>query len=315
MRGRLRKVGQMEAVQVADLTGSRVSHYAIVDLIASGGMGQVYHARDERLRRDVAIKVMGRDSDERPELHRDLKAEALALSRLNHPHVAGIYDFLTEAGRDFIVMEFVSGATLADIIAGGPLPMPEVYRLGRQLIRGLAAAHAAQVVHRDIKPANLKITSSGDLKILDFGLATVSHGAGTSDVSTVQSSAFGPAGTLPYMAPEQLSGDAADERSDIFSAGAVLYEMATGRQAFPQRQLAKLIDAVLHHDPIAPSLMNPYVPKGFEGVVMKAMRKDAGDRFQSAAELAEALASSSATPTKGHVTAARRLAWLTGVVW
>ena len=303
----------MEAVQEADLTGSRVSHYAIVDLIASGGMGQVYHARDERLRRDVAIKVMG--SDARPEVQRDLKDEALALSRLNHPHVAGIYDFVTEAGRDFIVMEFVAGATLADIIAGGPLPMAEVYRLGKQLIRGLAAAHAAQVVHRDIKPANLKITSSGDLKILDFGLATMSPGAGVSDLSTAQSSVFGPAGTLPFMAPEQLSGDAADERSDIFSVGAVLYEMATGREAFPQRQLAKLIDALLHHDPVAPSLINPYVPKAFERVVMKAMRKDARGRYQSADELAEALDSASATPIQGHARAARRLAWLSGQVW
>jgi serine/threonine protein kinase len=286
----------MAAVPESNLTGSRVSHYAIANLIASGGMGQVYRGRDERLRRDVAIKVLGSDLESHPHLRRRLIAEARALSRLSHPHVAGIYDFITEAGRDFIIMEFVSGATLKNIVADGPLPLPEVVRLGRQMVRGLAAAHAAQVVHRDIKPGNLKITPSGDLKILDFGLATVKPCVLSDELSTGGASDFEPAGTLPYMAPEQLRGEATDERSDIFSAGAVLYEMATGRLAFPQPQLAQLIDALLHEDPIAPTVLNPFLPMAFERIVMKAMEKDPCERHQTATELGDAFEGLTATP-------------------
>lgn len=306
----------MEAVQTADLTGSRVSHYSIGGLIASGGIGEVYHGRDERLCRDVAIKVVGKKSPSSSDQRSTLKAEALALSRLNHPHVASIYDFLTEEGRDFIVMELISGATLADLIAGGPLPMAEVFRLGKQMVRGLAAAHAAQLVHRDIKPGNLKVTASGDLKILDFGLAQVVPDAGARDASTERSPGFWPAGTLPYMAPEQLSGDVADERSDIFSAGAVLYEMVTGRRAFPARQLAKLIDMLLHKDPVAPSWINPVVPGALERVVMKAMRKDPAERYQSSLALLEALEAASAVTSRATVvSASRKLAWLSGLIW
>jgi serine/threonine protein kinase len=294
------------------LIGSRVSHYAIANLIGSGGMGEVYRARDERLRRDVAIKVVGRDAASRPRMRRKAMAEARALSRLSHPHVASVYDFVTEAGRDFIVMEYVSGATLKAMVAGGPLPFAEVLRLGEQLARGLAAAHAALVVHCDIKPTNLKVTPRGDLKIIDFGLARLQPSAALLDASTATPVGFEPAGTLAYMAPEQLRGDAVDERSDIFSAGAVLYEMATGRRAFPQTQLAQLIDAILNQDPIALSAVNPFLPVSFERLVARTLEKDPDQRFQGATELADALGGLAS----GRVSA-RRLtlrSWVAGLV-
>lgn len=303
----------MEAVQERDLTGSRVSHYAIVDFIGEGGMGRVYRARDERLRRDVAVKVLNEGDGSGQHRPGELMAEARALSRLSHPHVAAIYDFVSDAGRDFLIMEFVPGATLKDVVAGGPLPLAEVLRLGKQMVWGLAAAHSARVVHRDIKPGNLKVTSRGDLKILDFGLARLMPGSVTNDVSTGTPSGFGPAGTVPYMSPEQLRCEGADERSDIFSAGVVLYEMAAGRPAFPQRQLAQLIDAILHQDPIPLSTVNPFVPLPLERIVTRAMEKQPSLRYQSAAELAEALERLSTPPSLEGRTG-RPGSWLAGLL-
>ena len=277
----------MEPAKDDDLTGRTVHHYAIVALIATGGQGRVYRGRDNSLHRDVAIKVLrpGRDHPAR----RTLIDEARKLSRLNHPHVARIYDFVTQERRDFMVMEFVPGATLRDILAGGPLPSWEVCRLGAQVARGLAAAHAASVVHRDIKPSNLKITVSGELKILDFGVARLMPAAEVLDNATRTPSHLTAAGTLPYMAPEQIRGDRVDGRSDIFSAGAVLYEMGTGFPAFPQRNIAALVEAVQHQEPPPPAMVNPHVPPALERVIMTAMRKDPAERYQSAVKLAEAL--------------------------
>jgi serine/threonine protein kinase len=283
----------MDASDNNDLAGTLVSRYAIVDLIGAGGMGRVYRARDERLQRQVAIKVRSRQAGSDARRERELMAEARALSRLSHPHIATIYDFLTESERDFIVMEFVSGQTLKEILAAGALPFADVVRLGKQMMQGLAAAHAAQLIHCDIKPANLKVTSSGELKILDFGLAQLMPCAAArdavKDVSTRSPSSFGPIGTMPYMAPEELRGELADERSDIFSAGAVLYEMATGQQAFPQVRMALLVDAILNHNPAAPSIINPRLPVSFDRLVSKSMEKWPARRYQTAAELEAAL--------------------------
>ncbi len=278
----------MEAAGDSKLTGTIVSRYAIGDLIGAGGMGQVYLAKDERLQRTVAVKVLTRrDRSHRRE--RELVAEARALSRLSHPNVASVYDFVSESGRDFMVMEYVLGSTLKDLIHGRALPFAEVVRLGRQMIQGLAALHAAHVVHRDIKPANLKVSDSGQLKILDFGLAQPLPCDRTGDISTRTTPEFGPAGTMPYMSPEQLCGDVVDERSDVFSAGAVLYEMATGRPAFPQSKMAYLVDAILNHDPVAPSIVNPHLPVAFDRLVMKAMAKRSVQRYQTANEVDAAL--------------------------
>jgi eukaryotic-like serine/threonine-protein kinase len=279
----------MAPVKDEDLTGRTVDHYEIVALIAAGGQGRVYRARDERLHRDVAIKVLDPVRAADPCRRAGLIAEARVLSLLNHPHVAGIYDFVTHGRRDFIVMEFVPGATLRDILAGGPLPSSEVVRLGAQIARGLAAAHEANVVHRDIKPSNIKVTSSGELKILDFGVATLMPSGAVVDNNTSDSSPSAIGGTVPYMAPEQLRNDTTDERTDIFSVGAVLYEMATGFMAFPQHNLAALIDAIEDQQPAPPTMVNPHVPVAVERIITRAMQKDPADRYQTAAELADSL--------------------------
>jgi serine/threonine protein kinase len=279
----------MSAVEQADMAGQRVAQYALLSLVGSGAMGNVYWARDEKLRRDVAIKVM-RGTKRRGSVSNDaLITEALTLSRLNHPHVAGIYDYIEEAGSEFLVMEFVPGATLREVLSGGPLPPSEVQRLGGQMVRGLAAAHAARVIHRDIKPANLKVMSTGELKILDFGIAKLMPGSAELETQVDTTSGLALVGTVPYMAPERLRGETVDVRSDIFSAGAVLYEMATGRLAFPQKQIATLIEAILHQDPPRLSDVNPLVPAGLDKVVMKALRRAPDERQQSALELAHDL--------------------------
>jgi len=276
----------VEAQNDLKLAGCRVGHYTIVGLIGSGGMGHVYWGRDERLYRDVAIKVLTPHVGNGAAHGRRLLTEARALSRLSHPGVLRIYDFVSQSGRDFLVMELVPGATLRDVIASAPLPLGEVLRLGRQLADGLAAVHAAQVVHRDIKPTNLKVTSTGDLKILDFGLAQAVPLAAEQDSRTATTTAGeGLVGSLAYMAPEQLRGEPGDARSDIFSAGAVLYEMASGQMAFPQRQVARLIDAILNQEPIALTAVNPLAPRALERVVMRALAKPPEQRQQSARQL------------------------------
>jgi serine/threonine protein kinase len=237
--------------------------------------------------------------------------EAQALSRLNHPHVARVYDFVVENGRDYIVMEFVAGATLRDMLAGGPLPAGEVLRLGSQIAHGLACAHAANVVHRDIKPANLKITSFGELKILDFGLAKLLPAGAILDNATRTPASGAVVGTVPYMAPERLRGEDADERSDIFSAGTVLYEMATGTAAFPQRNIAALVEAIQHEEPAAPTAVNPHLPVALERIILKAMQKDRAMRHGSAGELAASLdrLSGRAAPRRRLPLATRRSGW------
>jgi serine/threonine protein kinase len=278
----------MNARLDVDLTGRRVSHYAILAPIAAGGMGQVYLGRDEHLRRHVAVKVLqSRDSS----LCRGqrLLNEARLQARFAHPSVASVYDFVEQDGREFLIMEFVAGMTLSEILAGGPIPPDEVVRLGLQLARGLAAAHAAGVVHRDLKPQNLKLTSAGQLKILDFGIAVASSVDGVSQDAVDTHSSVHDGGTAPYMSPEQLRGRAVDPRSDIFSAGAVLYEMATGRRAFPQHSLAELVHAVLYDHPPSVTSLNPLAPASFDRLVSKALAKEPDRRFRSARALAHAL--------------------------
>ena len=296
----------------ADLIGTTVSRYAIVDLIGSGGMGHVYRARDERLQRNVAIKVCNRKRGTPADPEPQLEAEARALSRLSHPHIAAIYDLLSECDSDFIVMEFVAGATLKELLVNGPLPFTEVVRLGKQMVQGLAAAHDADLVHRDIKPANLKVTPAGELKILDFGLARLQpsgSGRWASEPSTRSHLELVLVGTMPYMSPEQLCGEPATERSDIFSAGAVLYEMATGQQAFPQTNVALLVDALLNHQSARPSLLNPDIPAAFDDVVARAMEKCPSRRYQSAIEFEAAL---DALPVRRGASRSAWAQWLSG---
>jgi serine/threonine-protein kinase len=277
----------MTTAQDVELTGTLVSRYTIVGLIGSGGMGHVYLGRDEHLLRYVAIKVLAGASSQ-ADASQPLLREARMLSRFGNPYIAGIFDLITCGSRDYIVMEFVPGPTLKEVVASGPLPTGEVVRLGIQLARGLAAAHAASVIHRDLKPQNIKVTPWGQIKILDFGVASTSGapvGLGGAEARTDRY----PAGTVPYMSPEQIRGDHLDERTDIFSAGAVIYEMAAGVPAFPQRNLAQLIEAIQFHEPPRLSSLNPFVPEALERVVVKALRKDRDERHRAAVELAAEL--------------------------
>ncbi len=268
------------------LVGQTLGHYRIAEKIGTGGMGEVYRARDEHLARDVAIKVLppGTLTDESARKH--FHKEALILSQLNHPNVATIYDFDTQQGLDFLVMEYIPGITLSEKVAARPLPEKEVLRLGVQLAEGLAAAHDHKVVHRDLKPGNLRVTSDGRLKILDFGLAKLRLPVAVSTATESLSETETLAGTLPYMAPEQLLGEQIDARTDIHAAGSVLYEMATGRRPFADVENSQLIGAILHRPPRPPTTLNSRLSPELERIIGKCLEKEPENRYQSAKELA-----------------------------
>jgi serine/threonine protein kinase/tetratricopeptide (TPR) repeat protein len=269
------------------MIGETLGHYRIVEKIGAGGMGEVYRAHDGHLDRDVALKVLPAgaltDNSARKRFHK----EAQALSKLNHPNIATIFDFDTQHGVDFLVMELIPGATLSSTLAAGSLDEVEILKLGMQLTEGLAAAHARGVIHRDIKPGNLIVSPEGRLKILDFGLATLWQPTGEANLTRSITETV--SGTLPYMSPEQLRGEPADARTDIYSAGAVFYEMATGQRPFPQSQGAELIGAILHQMLSPPSTHNRLITPAFDGVIMKALEKTPGRRYQTARELLAAL--------------------------
>jgi serine/threonine protein kinase len=268
------------------MIGETLGHFRLLEMIGAGGMGVVYRAHDERLDRDVALKVLppGTLADETT--RRRFRLEALTLSRLNHPNIATVHDFNDQDGSDFLVMELIQGGTLDDKILGAPLPEREVLRLGIQLAQGLAAAHSEGVVHRDLKPGNVRITPDGRLKILDFGLATLRNLDFTEKADTRELGDAGlVAGSPPYMAPEQLLGEVVDARSDIYGAGAVLYEMVTGRRPFAESHGARLVDSVLHAPPVPPRDLNTRLSPGLEAIVLKCLDKDPARRYQSAREL------------------------------
>jgi eukaryotic-like serine/threonine-protein kinase len=269
------------------MIGQQFGHYEVVSRLGSGGMGVVYLARDLRLQRQVAIKVLadGRVADElaRTRFHR----EAQALSRLNHPNIATIYDFDQQDGRDFLVMEYIEGQSLRDV-GPDPLPPAEVMRLGTQLAEALVAAHGAGVVHLDLKPGNMMRTPDGRLKVLDFGIARL-HAPDIGDASTQTradtGTAANAAGTPPYMAPEQVAAGPVDKRTDIYAAGATLYELATGRRVFDKPRSAGLYESILTDKPDPPSRHNAEIPIPLEDALMKALEKQPSKRQQTAKEL------------------------------
>ncbi|MFY9561536.1 MAG: protein kinase [Terriglobales bacterium] len=267
------------------MIGTRLGHYVIQEQIGAGGMGVIYRAQDERLSRDVAVKILPPGSLSDETARKRLRKEALALSRLNHPNIETVYDFDTQENVDFLVAELIPGSTLHHKLAAGPLPEKEVLRLGLQLSEGLAAAHQAGLLHRDLKPSNVRVTPDGRLKILDFGLAKDVGPVGESQTTMSEAPSAGIAGTLPYMAPEQLEGKGADVRSDIYAAGSVLYEMAIGRPAFQEKSGPLLMEAILNRSPAAPSAVNPRISPALEAVILKTLDKDPGRRYQSAREL------------------------------
>jgi eukaryotic-like serine/threonine-protein kinase len=273
------------AFQIKNLeSGSRLGPYEILAQIGMGGMGVVYRARDSRLEREVAIKVLssGLLSDE--SARRRFRKEALALAKLNHANIAAIHDVGEQDGVDYLVMECVSGMSLAEKVKSGPLPEKEIVSSGGQIAAALEEAHEHGIVHRDLKPANVMVTPKGQAKVLDFGLAKLLLPFDAATTQTIgESQAI--AGTLPYMAPEQLQGEPVDGRTDIHALGLVLYEMACGRRLFQQESVPQLTDAILHQQPVTPRAFNARVSPELERIILKCLEKDPDNRYQSAKEL------------------------------
>ena len=275
------------------VAGTKLGPYEILEAIGAGGMGEVYKARDARLERTVAIKVLPEHLSSNLELRQRFEREAKTISQISHPHICALYDVNREGETEYLVMEYLEGETLADRLGKGPLPSEQLLRYGIEIADALDKAHRQGIVHRDLKPGNVMLTKSG-VKLLDFGLAKFQAGgrdAAASSVSRLatEMQASQPLtergtvlGTFQYMAPEQLEGKEADARSDIFAFGAVLYEMATGKKAFSGTSQASLIASILTSDPAAVSTIQPMTPPALDRVIKTCLAKDAEDRFQTA---------------------------------
>jgi len=284
--------------------GSTLGPYEIIAPLGAGGMGEVYRARDTRLGRDVAVKVLPAHMSARPEVRARFEREAKTISSLNHPNICALYDIGRmpgEAGANdtaYLVMELVEGETLGRRLERGPLPLAETLKIGAQIADALDRAHRAGVVHRDLKPGNIMLTRGG-AKLLDFGLARATGMAGPASGSgeTVAALTLSPTvaqpltaegtivGTFQYMAPEQLEGRDADARADIWAFGCVLYEMATGRRAFDGQSQASLIGSIMKDEPRPLTEIAPLAPPALDRVVRRCLSKDPDDRWQSAADM------------------------------
>ena len=307
---------------MAIIPGQRLGPYEILSAIGAGGMGEVYRARDNRLNRIVAIKILPDRHATKPELRERFDREARTVASLNHPHVCTLFDVGHQNGTDFLVMEYLEGETLAQRLTRGPLPLKETLRIATEVCEALEVAHRAAITHRDLKPANIMLTKSG-AKLMDFGLAKAAmaglEGERTgvlllsADRTMTNVSPISPlttvgevVGTIQYMSPEQIEGNPADARSDLFALGAVLYETTTGKRPFEGKSQISVASAILEKDPAPISAVQPLTPPAFEHVVKTCLEKNPDDRFQSArdvrlelkwiAEGADQLTAPSATP-------------------
>ncbi len=274
-----------QALAECHLVGSHLGHYLILEKIGTGGVGEVYRARDEHLSRDIAIKVLSPGTFADAQARRDFRQEALTLSKLNHPAIAVVHDFDSDQDIDFLVTEYVPGVSLTERLTKGPLAEEDIVRIAAQLVEGVAAAHNQSIVHRDLKPGNLQIMAGGRLKILDFGLARPAAGLGPQSPTDSTSDTSSISGTLFYMSPQQLQGEPADERDDIYSLGVVLYEMATRCVPFRSTVVSRLVDAILHDSPVPPGRLRPELSTQLEQIILKCIEKNPADRYQSAVEL------------------------------
>ena len=270
--------------------GTKLGPYEVSAAIGAGGMGEVYRARDSRLNRDVAIKVLPPSfADDRQRLHR-FEQEALAAAALNHPNILAVYDIGTqEGGAPYIVSELLEGDSLRDRLRAGPIPLRKATEYALQVARGLTAAHDKGIIHRDLKPENIFIARDGRVKLLDFGLAKLTQSTPDSsdtETRTIQSDVGTVLGTVGYMSPEQVRGKPADARSDLFSFGAVLYEMISGKRAFHGETSADTMSAILHTEPPELTETNRSVPPALERMVRHCLEKSPDERFRSAHDVA-----------------------------
>jgi eukaryotic-like serine/threonine-protein kinase len=297
--------------------GSKLGPYEMLAPLGAGGMGEVWRARDTRLDRSVAIKILPQafSSDSKSRLR--FEREAKAISQLNHPNICSLYDVGHDSGTDYLVMELMEGESLADRIArGGALPLAEVIRFGAQIADALHAAHRQGIVHRDLKPGNIMLTRTG-AKLLDFGLARTAESAASQDGPTAAFTAQRPlteegtiVGTIQYMSPEQLTGNPADHRSDIFALGVVLYEMVTGRRAFPGSTRTSVVSAIIAAQPAPLSSVQPLAPRSLERAIAACIAKDPDDRLQSAHDVGVQLRWLEGSGEEDRPSAAVRRPWL-----
>jgi len=317
--------------------GTKLGPYEIIAPIGAGGMGEVYRARDTRLGRDVAIKILPQHLTEMPDAQLRFEREARAVSSLNHPHICTLHDIGHQNGTDFLVMEFLEGETLAKRLEKGPLGGAELLRIAIEIADALEKAHRQGVVHRDLKPGNIMLTKPG-AKLMDFGLAkSAMDGVAAATPLSSMTQSLNPAGqsasepltargtvlgTFQYMAPEQMEGNETDARSDIFSFGAVLYEMATGRRAFDGKTTASVIAAILEREPPAISSIQPMSPPAVDRIVKVCLAKEPDERFQSMHDVKLQLEwirdagsqAGVAAPLVAHRKTRERIAWAVAAV-
>src|SRR3974390_2462650 len=270
--------------------GTKLSQYEILSPLGAGSMGEVYRARDSRLERDVAIKVLPDVLSMEPDRLLRFETEAKAAAALNHPNILAVYQMGTYAGVPYLVSELLEGKTLAETIRRGPLPFRKAIDYGVQIAHGLAAAHEKGIVHRDLKPDNLFVTKDGRVKILDFGLAKLTQPKeGVTNLAPTITLPGVAMGTVGYMSPEQGRGLATDPRTDIFAFGAILYEMVRGKRSFERPTSADTMAAILNEEPPPISALSPETPVSVERVIQRCLEKNPEQRFQSASDLAFAL--------------------------